>query len=273
MPESSTQKVIAPKSAGEMHTPNLFLEIGTRIAHYSFFPPINTVCYLEHPRKRKNSKLIPTIEERLADAIFLKSNVFLITCCLFLLLFLMFLILNLYSCIRASNHLVLVYVLLCLLVVQCSSPPVLIICSLYYISYTRQMHLIYLCSSLPPLLSFLFSLLSYNLLQLKRPLNSMDPSSISMFFPQLLSSAQRFSQPSVHPYPCVYRFKMISKNFLLCILFAFTPSPNSSWIYHFPGPQHGVCFQCSGYFSTFVFFLKKISLIFHCGFLLFSLVL
>lgn len=128
------------------------LETGTRIAHFNLFPPINTVYYTEHPRKRKNSKLIPTTEERRADAVFLQSNVFLIICCLFSLLFLMLLILNLYSCIRAPNHFALVCVLLCLSVVQCISPPVLFICSLYFLHTTN---------ALTQSTSFLLCLLSF----------------------------------------------------------------------------------------------------------------
>lgn len=54
-----------------------------------------------------------------------------------------------------------------------------------------------------------------------------------MFFPELLSSA-RFSQSSVHPHLYLYQFKKISKSFLQYVLFTFTPSPNSSWIHHFP---------------------------------------
>lgn len=48
---NSIQKDIGPKSTGEIHTPNLFLKIGTRIAHYDLFPSHHEAS----KRQRENS--------------------------------------------------------------------------------------------------------------------------------------------------------------------------------------------------------------------------
>lgn len=122
-----------------MHTPNLFLEIGTRIAYYNLFPPISTVWSI--PERERIQNLSPPSKKGWLMQYFLKPNVFLITHCLFCYYFNVF---TFKSILLHKSPKSLGFSLCIALLVggpehlsTCS-----IICSLFYSSYTRQMLLL-----------------------------------------------------------------------------------------------------------------------------------